>query len=800
MKNEGLDILSTLDSLINKKFDEVFSKDIMREMSIRHKMNTNFMRLISNSNYSIRISLVNEDWKPFEVIALKQLHGNFDEILEGNLDNIDLYNVFSKAIIIIVEKSSRVEDYRILDYLIIKNDLDFMNQLNIDYQAIKSSIKSNLDHSKFARLTSCYGKYLIFKPKDSKPYKKIFSRHYNRIISDKNYGWYLDKSIIIDKLKRTINSEVSVIKSIEERAKVEMDNNSIMKYQFYKLLSELKTSSKDSVTTIDSNNLSNEYLYITRPIEKDFIKIIQKTVVDDEKKLLFLVGNSGDGKSRLLKLLSNKYPELYQQFAVHNDATESYYINRDSVHTLAEVLEPFSDNLIGTGNEKCIVAINLGVIGKFIDSEYSKKFTVLNNFLRNSNILKENKVKADEVSKSNIEYLSFSEYSNFTISPDGVDSGLIRTFFDKIFNESKENPFYKAYCNLPDSIKNDCPVAYNYRSVCNKSSIDFFVNLLLLIHLEQKIMLTPRIIWNFIYEMIFGLDVEYKYTNSNNYNDPQFFLKNIYFNRILDDASENEIFKEIVKKSYIFENYFENDNLLNQLILFKNNADELVDLLKTQLEISESIILKTIESTIIAKVMDYEKLCQSIVRYNTMKNIDILSHYEFIKLNEYGKLLYEYNFEIGKSKIPTLKDFRNKLRETVKTWNGKHFRDDLIYSDSGNEFLRKAVQIDFDVSHKNIQNISNEYSFHQVLEYGISTVNDYVLLIDFSSFLTINHISEGYQLNAYEKLDNIRLNDYVNKLIFVKENSNKQYINSDHDETFLLEYHNSFDSFEFKRE
>lgn len=74
-------------------------------------------------------------------------------------------------------------------------------------------------------------------------------------------------------------------------------------------------------------------------------------------------------------------------FTLHNDATESLEPNKTSMDTLNDVLDNFSDEKIGTSTEKLILAINLGTLNNFIDSEYGKRFTVLQKYVESKKIL-----------------------------------------------------------------------------------------------------------------------------------------------------------------------------------------------------------------------------------------------------------------------------------------------------------------------------------------------------------------------------------------------------------------------------
>ena len=123
-------------------------------------------------------------------------------------------------------------------------------------------------------------------------------------------------------------------------------------------LYKLRNSSKEAVEDADSLNSFKEYLHVERGIQNEFIKKLKEVVNDNSAHLVMLCGNVGDGKSHLLAFLNNHYPDLANQFKIHNDATESFDPNKNSIDTLSEVLSAFKDSNINNSNEKFILAIN----------------------------------------------------------------------------------------------------------------------------------------------------------------------------------------------------------------------------------------------------------------------------------------------------------------------------------------------------------------------------------------------------------------------------------------------------------
>ncbi len=812
MTEEILKFNNSLKQLLGKKLHEVFDESQIQNMENRNKMNDYFRKVIGleDNRYSLRISLLDHNDKPFEVIALTQLHNDFDQHMNLKFIDTDVYRSFNKCIFVFLRKESEIRDFQIINYKIISNCDKAITAIDEDFGDIinnlKSELKSKLEQNNKlnVQISSQSGKYLVFKPKDSIPYKPMFSETYNNIISQVNYGWYLNKNFVVDILNGKFDN-VKIDSSKEEIINKNTNNNNekIMDFEFYKLISNLKISSKASISTINQTNDFFDYLFINRPIEVDFINIIRDSIAQDNKKLIFLIGNSGDGKSRLLKYLHSNFPDLYNEFTIHNDATESYYLNRDSIHTLAEILEPFSDEKYVECNERMIIAINLGVIGKFIDSEYSEKFNILIEYLKKSNALKENQVKINSEKFESIEYLSFSEYNNFEVSNDGISMNFINSFFEKIFSSSQENPFMRAYNDLPENVKVNCPVAFNYRKLLLVKNRIPIIKLLLLVHLEKKIIITPRIMWNFIYEILMGIEVEVNYINNLSLiNNSDFYLRNLFFNRILDLDSENEIISEFINKSYIIENHIEIDNLLNKVVLFRYNEEDLLKLLNNEFNDEEICFLNSIENLLDDKKQKLENLAyKSLVRYYSFEKISLIHHEEFMLLDNFGKIVHDYNYEMGLGSNQFLKDFRQKLLNAIQTWNGKHFRQDLIYIESGDEYLKKSVKFDMNLRHKKIIPCKNLHSFSNKIVFEIADGEKLQeLYIDFSLYQTIVKIEKGYQLTAFERIENIALNDFVEKIIKIKTEPSIQYINSNLRETFIIRYDSTFGTFDFTKE
>ena len=157
---------------------------------------------------------------------------------------------------------------------------------------------------------------------------------------------------------------------------------------FVEELSKLRKLSIESVENTDSFTSFKKYLHVVRPVE-DELRLLLKRVNEENKKcLVMLCGSAGDGKSHLMSYLRHVDSEdLLNSFEVYNDATESSAPTMTSIDTLSEKLAPFSDvNSSNDDGYKMILAINLGTLNNFIDSEKGKSFSNLKKYVETNEI------------------------------------------------------------------------------------------------------------------------------------------------------------------------------------------------------------------------------------------------------------------------------------------------------------------------------------------------------------------------------------------------------------------------------
>ncbi len=230
-------------------------------------------------------------------------------------------------------------------------------------------------------------------------------------------------------------------------------------------LSRLRKSSAESVENTRSFESFKEYLHVERPVEVELRDLLRQANTKQGKCLILLCGSAGDGKSHLISYLKNSEGEgLLDDYETYNDATESSGPTLTSIDTLSERLAAFNDdNYLVDDGKKMIVAINLGTLNNFIESDKGKNFSKLKEYVEDNGIFSGFAQSSTYVEKSVFQHVSFSDYQVFALGENGVETTFLEKLLKKVFNQSEENPFYQAYiADSSCSMCKRCPVRHNY--------------------------------------------------------------------------------------------------------------------------------------------------------------------------------------------------------------------------------------------------------------------------------------------------------------------------------------------------
>lgn len=608
-----------------------------------------------------------------------------------------------------------------------------------------------------------------------------------------------------------INEGNSTLNFFEEKE----DLNLVNEYSFNEIkgsfllgeLSKLKDSSKEAVE--DSNQLNDfkKYLHVERSIQKEFLNKLEEVAKLNSSHLVMLCGSVGDGKSHLLAYLNTEYPELAKNFKIHNDATESFDPNKNAIDTLATVLNDFKDDNFENSNEKLILAINLGVLNNFMESDYaSKEYTKLKNILVDSNIFDSNDL-SQNYDDGPVSIISFSDSNIFELhdptSSQPVGSEYISSLLDKIVFNSEKNPFYKSY--IED--KNNGymgPIIYNYEMLMDESVKEVIINLIIKIVIKYKKIISTRDLLNFIYEIIVPSKI-ITYDGSYNILD--------YFDQLLPNL------------------LFANKNSSDLLMLCNkedpiNVRSELLDNLIIDLNINENmfeVIEKYIDCSSIPffkeNFEDYGSLSDSLAEKQNIIHVLIRFAYVFGKENvkkmfanehysAYLNYLYFYNLQ-NYSKYQNL---FNQVKMAIFKWKG-FIKSNFIILDNLNNFnVGKKLKLNpaKNKGFNNLMRVSSEDSFSSknrfktniLISFKVNGNSEPVSLnIDYPLYISIVELNKGFKPNKHERKNLIVFEEFIDELINKTNDVDELLIKyKSSDDLFSFSYDDMFDQFSFSGE
>lgn len=571
-------------------------------------------------------------------------------------------------------------------------------------------------------------------------------------------------------------------------------HNSYLLYQ----LSKLRESSQEAVEGSNSLSTFKEYLHINRPIQEELINALNEAKNSDSSELILLCGSVGDGKSHLLAYMNQTYQELMEGVHIHNDATESFDPQKNSLDTLAEVLINFSDENIEISNEKRILAINLGVLHNFLESDYAKNsYTKLASFIKKSKIF-ETEYLSENYYDKHFKLISFSDYHPYELTEDGPKSEYFTKLLEKIVQPLDNNPFYIAYQR---DIKNKVRGAFikNYQLLQNESIRNKVSDLLIQTIIKYKHLISTRAFLNFIYDIIVPANIDEEQFSSSVIEETEVLLPNLIFN----STDRSTLLKMISQNDPINIRSEKIDEILIQL----NNSNNITDIFKKHLEfkVIEDWINQLTDLGPFYELTSSTKqlLSATLIRFSYFLGKNIQDVYIDSTYKSYMEYLYKYNIGHG----PGLRQLYDEIKDAVFAWNGQPKENStyiFLEENSVNMKLAQSLNISRYAKHleKRESDLGNRFKNSILIGFQNESKDDYELLeIDYQLYKLILKVINGYRPNKKDKEDAIQFIEFIDRLIKLssKENVLTVYDNSVNI-LFKLEYDEDFEEFIFKRD
>ena len=532
--------------------------------------------------------------------------------------------------------------------------------------------------------------------------------------------------------------------------------------KFTNELNRLRKSSSDSIDNVEKFDGFKEYMHVTRTAEEDLKSILRKINLSGKKSLVLLCGSAGDGKSHLLSYLKNSDEEnLIANYTVYNDATESSAPSMTAIQTLRVLLKDFRDTDLALPGENIILAINLGVLSNFIESEFGDEFSKLRNYVENSNILTSQVNVNDYDESSPFQHVSFSDYHMYSLREDGIHAGYIEDIEKKVFDKTDENVFYQAYLNHCTScpLAQKCPVKNNYEFMMDDKRQKYIAELLVKTIIQYKVILTTREILNFVYDILVAQDFSFTKYQKLMVDDTAFlkeYLKHITPSLLFDSADVTTLMNLLQKYDPLLMRTEAGDAMAISYYVSGNICKEI----KTAV-INLPYANVLCDSTLIAK-LNSDKVLKSMV-------FNLIVRCEFIESEDRTDAVYEqylkdlYWYNAGKGKKLGL--LYNMVEKGVAQWCGSDEDGNLCLEERRSGFsIFESVKFKEMISH--IPNPENTDDLVHICHAFENPDGGQILLdIDYSLYELIYRLNKGYIQTAEDRNNHADFISFINRIL-----------------------------------
>ncbi len=519
---------------------------------------------------------------------------------------------------------------------------------------------------------------------------------------------------------------------------------------FQNIIKFLSSSSKESIVNSEVFSDFNNYMHVKRPIQNK----LEKALINlkyKKKGIILLVGSVGDGKSHLLSYFNKKEPNLLQDVKIYNDATESNNPYRTAVETLASELENYHKEI----TKKLVIAINIGMLHnlkEFLVREQVEMDVI--NTIKNSDIFSTDGMKEELYEDNEITIVSFINEKTNEIYEGEIKNRFISDIFRKVFGETDQNPFYRAFIEDEGFSRKEA-IYINYKLMLDNNVQKTVIHLLNKIKIENKRILSTRSLLNFIYDIIVPEGIERE-------NDSM--LVNLLFNNLY--------------KSQILNSISQHDPVLFQ--------DSKIDVLNIELYNALDLQSKCKEifgEETYLKVSDYLYLIEGLAhnrKFEIILRLDYLFNHEKYEPSIFRE--YVYLLENLPKNIKLKKDFVNKILNTINNWKGSA-KSGFIYTESLKPETNLRIGLKFNPKLKNIK-ITNKLTLE--VEFNIQE-KVYFLEVDYNLYKLMDKVEKGYLLKVQDIQETVVFSEFIDNVVNDLESTDETLINIPNaNDTFVI--------------
>lgn len=544
-----------------------------------------------------------------------------------------------------------------------------------------------------------------------------------------------------------------------------------MACKFISELSKLRKLSMESVENTASFDSFKKYLHVLRPVEIELRDLLNKVNAVNKKTLILLCGSAGDGKSHLISYLRNADSEhLLDTFELYNDATESSAPQLTSIDTLAEKLAPFNDENYATDDGfKMILAINLGTLNNFIESEKGKAFSILKKYVEANEIFS-TYVRPNTYQENSVfQHVSFSDYQVFTLNSTGVGTAYLEALLEKVFRQSEENPFYKAYAdNGSCTLCQKCPVRHNFEFLSDPIHQKAVINKIVEVVIKDKAIVSTREILNLLYDILVHPDFDYNMMCKAATSETKYLTKYIQCTTPMlmyefDDISP--LINAIRKHDLLRDRQADMDVDMTRFHSLENIYETFMG------ATSQTPYAKLNDTTKIAVLGGIKPDLKKLVYRFIVRTKDIKGAYPATSqkqlFEEYIQYLY-YQHSGHEKKLAKLYDATKKA---VLSWDGQFDSDNICIDDSNEKFwVLEQLLIQPAIYKTQPPSTGEVLRFATALKLRFKNSNSAELQtaeisMDYALFEMISAMREGYRPTIQDKNKHTDFVSFVQRLI-----------------------------------
>lgn len=536
---------------------------------------------------------------------------------------------------------------------------------------------------------------------------------------------------------------------------------------FVSTISRLRESSKDAVVSADFSDEYTKYMYVNRPVQEEFVSILEETYDSTHAELILLCGSVGDGKSHMLSYCKAAYPEKMNAFYIHNDSTASFYIDKPASYTLMEVMDGFSDEKLTTSTKKVILAINLGTLSNFLEEDRDNRFSKLKAYVDRAGIFDSR--SAEDCADEYFHRVNFADYHLYELTNEGVKSDYISGIVDKIVANSPNNVYYLEYsaCCKTCEMADNCPIKANYELLSDNDIKNGVIKALVEAIVKNKLMVSTRSLLNFIYEILVdertiekgSKEPRKEPSKMTSFDYCEALLPNMLFGRkgtsdILDSMGTVDPMR------------IRNENIDDFFVFYENSEDVLKifndDLPKFSRIISRLSSVNFADSSNHKIKIEILKLYVRIC-WLTGKRADLLGKdQDYI---EYMTALYNWN----NGKYKNLKEVYSIVERGILAWNGPAGKNEMqlpVGTKKVKYHLIQKVEIKAlpDIEPTEMKNKSVCFRDELQLKFRYGSDKTAVLEIDFSLYSLLKKVIKGYIPSIIDKRVNVKCVEFIKKI------------------------------------